>query len=288
MTILVTGSTGKTSLRLAQQLRAASLHYLIATRRSSLPDNHPSTKLDLTDPSTYPNPFASAADITGIYLVAPDTTEPAPHLNAFIDHAVSHGVLHFVLLAGTSATEKGGPYVGTVWSYLDALVAAKGVSYAVLRPTWFMENFSEMQHVATIKSESAFYSTAGDGKMPFISADDIAAAASVFLSDPARLDNKDHILLGPQLLSHDEVARIFSGVLGREIRHVRRSQEEMVEQYTKVGVKPMFAHFLPFLETKVKAGEEAKFVDGFEDVVGRKGIDFKTWAEREAKKGYWA
>lgn len=286
MTVLITGSTGKTSTRIAQLLQTANIPFLIATRRDPASIPFPSTKLDWFDETSYINPFTSTT-ITSIYLVAPDTFEPGPYLNAFIDLAVSKGVRNFVLCAGTSA-QKGGQFVGPVWSHLESISTAdSSVHFAILRPTWFMENFSEMQHVTSIKDSSTFYTAAGDGKIPFVSADDIAEAAFVFLSGKREYGNRDYVILGPELLTHDRVAGILSKVLGRNVRHVRRSQGDMVEYYKSMGVKELYANFLPYLENTAKEGSEENLKDDLEGLIGRKGLGFGEWAEREAAKGYW-
>ncbi|KAF2260931.1 NAD(P)-binding protein [Lojkania enalia] len=281
MTILVTGSVGKTSIRLASLLKSGNIPYIIATRRDSIP-NHPATKFDWLDESTWANPFKDAT-ISAAYLVPPDNVEPAPIVNKFIDYAISNGAHKFVFLGGSS-TQKGGMYVGTVWSHLEEI----GAQFAFLRPTWFMENFSESQHWRSIKEESQFYTAAEDGKIPFVSADDISEAAFCFLTGKKEFENRDYMILGPALLSHDEIAVILSNVLGRPIRHVRKSQEEMVEHYTKLGITPLFANFLSALETYARAGSEASFENSLEAIIGRRGVSFKEWASEQAKKGTWA
>lgn len=41
---------------------------------------------------------------------------------------------------------------------------AKKVEYAILRPTWFMENFSEMQHLPMIRDEDRIVTATGGGE----------------------------------------------------------------------------------------------------------------------------
>ncbi|KAF2649808.1 NAD(P)-binding protein [Lophiostoma macrostomum CBS 122681] len=288
MTILVTGSIGKISSRVASQLQSLSLPILVATRRSPSSIPFPAVTFDWVDKSTYEAPFKH--DISAVFIVPPEIQEPAPYVNAFIDVAIAHGVKKYVLNAGTSAA-KDGPFVGPVWSYLDTLATSKNIEFAVLRPTWFNENFSELQHQQTIKESSVFYSAAEDGKMPFIGADDIAAAGVAFLAGQKPYENKDHVLLGPQLLTHDEVAKVFSEALGREIRHERKDMQGMVKQYESVGLNALYANFLPYLEVTASQGsQEELFVAGLDEtekLLGRKGINFKDWVQREKSKGYW-
>jgi festuclavine dehydrogenase len=63
-------------------------------------------------------------------------------------------------------------------------------------------------HDVTIKAEGKIYTACGDGKIPFISATDIAAVAFRALTDE-NSHNTDYRVLGPELLTYDEVCRPF-------------------------------------------------------------------------------
>jgi len=71
-----------------------------------------------------------------------------------------------------------------------------------------LENFLEQQYIASIKNESKIYTACGDGQIPFISALDIAAVAFRALTD-AKPHNTDYRILGPELLTYDEVYHCF-------------------------------------------------------------------------------
>jgi festuclavine dehydrogenase len=140
-------------------------------------------------------------------------------MKAFIDLAVEKGVKRFVLLSASVLDVGDGPMMGKVSKYISSL----GVKWAILRPTWFMgmllsaaslllnhangvtENFSEMQHMLSIRDEDKIITATGEGKVPFVSADDIAAVAFHALTDELP-HNADHLILGPELWSYDEVS----------------------------------------------------------------------------------
>ena len=202
MTTLLLGGTGRTSTRIASLLDRANLPYIPASRSSS------ACRFDWLDESTYANPFShnnidNNPAITAVYLIAPAVTDIFTPVKKFIDLAREKGVKRFVLISA-SVLEAGGPAHGKVHEYLAGL----GVEYAVLRPTWFMENFSEGMHLRTVKEEGKVYSAAGDGKIPWISVEDIAAVGYRALVGQPSL-NADPIILGPELLSYDDV-RSFS------------------------------------------------------------------------------
>ena len=140
MPVLLTGGTGKTSVRLARFLQNENIPFLLASRRglSAAPSGMPAVQFDWLDQSTWKEPFqhrfAGGGTISAIYLMEPLVAEPWKPMNEFIDYArKEHGVSRFVLVAGSSA-EPSQPGMGMVWQhFLDT-----GVDYCVLRPSWFM------------------------------------------------------------------------------------------------------------------------------------------------------
>jgi len=72
-----------------------------------------------------------------------------------------------------------------------------------------LENIAEQDnHVASIRDESKIYSASGDGRIPWISADDIAAVAVQILTR-ADLPNTEFLILGPELLTYDDVSYLM-------------------------------------------------------------------------------
>ena len=71
-----------------------------------------------------------------------------------------------------------------------------------------MQNFSESDQLAPIRDQGKVYSAAGNGKIPFVSTEDIARVAQRLLLDE-KPHNTDYIILGPELLSQDDVSCSF-------------------------------------------------------------------------------
>ena len=67
-----------------------------------------------------------------------------------------------------------------------------------------VENTSEEQFWHPVKDESRVVSATGDGKLPFIAAEDIAAVAAKALTDEES-HNTDHVILGPELMTYGDV-----------------------------------------------------------------------------------
>ena len=95
---------------------------------------------------------------------------------------------------------------------VEHLVMDSGIPFTILRPNFFMENFSEGFLSGTIKGLNGIFLAAGEGRTGFISVRDIAAVVAACFSDPSRHQELD--LTGPEALNHAEVAEIISRASG--------------------------------------------------------------------------
>ncbi|KAI5891577.1 NAD(P)-binding protein [Schizophyllum commune H4-8] len=260
-TILLTGGNGKTSSRVAKQLHDAGIPFLMTSRSPPAAPKFPTIRFDWLDDTTWEAPFQhSSGQISAVYLVSPPVTDPLPPMSRFIDFARARGVRRFVLLTSRAA-------------------------YCVLRPTWFMENFSEQQHRGTIRDEGKIYSATQDGKIPFVACEDIAAMAVRALTDKKSHDT-EHLVLGPEPhLTCVQVAKIMSDILGRPITHVKVSKEEMQAKFIALGVPADYAPILAAMDVAISNGAEARLDDAVERVTGRLPKTFKAFAE-EAKQAW--
>ncbi|MBV1860263.1 MAG: ergot alkaloid biosynthesis protein, partial [Nannocystaceae bacterium] len=135
--VLVTGATGKTGRRVCEHLEAAG-H---AVRRGS---RSGPVHFDWFDTTTHP---VVVDGVSAAYLVAPfGPTELLPVMRPLVDRLLDQGVDRIVLLSAASL-ERGGPMMGKVHDYL----ATHAPRWTVLRPSWFMQNLSEAQHLNPIR-----------------------------------------------------------------------------------------------------------------------------------------
>ncbi|KAL0576715.1 hypothetical protein V5O48_005282 [Marasmius crinis-equi] len=281
MTILLTGGTGKTSTPLANLLRDSKIPFLLTSRRDVAEPHF--VRFDWTDPSTFGNPFSKADNITAIYLVGPEIADPFIPMNEFVEFAVKeHGVKRFVLMAGSDGPGEGNQ-VGKVWQKLLDL----GVEYCVLHGNWFMDNMSENFHtrfLTSIKEEKKIYTAAGDAKLAFISALDIARVAFRGLIDE-KPHNTDYWVDGPELLSYDQVAEKLTRCLGAKVQHVKLNQDDRAKQMMGLGTPEPFARFLAGLEARFAGMPERPPSKDVEKVTGQQPQSFDSFAEEH--KAIW-
>ncbi|WP_299701149.1 ergot alkaloid biosynthesis protein [uncultured Tateyamaria sp.] len=258
-TILVTGGTGTTGRRVSAQLSARGLRHRVATRNPGAKDH---IRFDWMIETTW---AAVLEDVKSIYLVAPSgIAEPLPVMIPFMELAIRNGVRRFVLLSASSL-EPGGPMMGAVHAWLRD----HAPEWVVLRPTWFMQNFSDGQHLATIRDQGAIYTATDQGRIGFIDAKDIAAVAVEALTQPECVSG-DMILTGPAALSYDDVAATLSDVLKRPVMHHHLSVDELAARHRdQSGLPEAYAQTLAQMDADIAAGSEDRITDAVPRMAGR-------------------
>nr|WP_127893750.1 NAD(P)H-binding protein [Streptomyces sp. S10(2018)] len=272
-TTLVIGATGTTGSRTVARLVAAGHPVRAAGRRAApVPGARP-VRFDWYDATTHE---AALGGADRVYLVPPvGDTDPAAVMLPFLRLARAAGV-HRAVLLSSSAVPEGGPAVGQVHRELPGLFD----QWAVLRPSWFMQNFTgDHAHATGIRRDGVFWTATGSGRVAFVDADDIAAVAVRALTDD-RAPNTDLVLTGPEPLAHDEVAAILTRVGGRPVVHRALTPQELGARLASV-VPPDFAVLLADLDRAIAQGAEDRTTDTVERVTGRPPHGFREVVERE-------
>lgn len=255
--VLVTGSTGTTGGLLADLLRRRGVDVAAATRRV---ERTGQVQFDWSDPAT----FAPALKgVDAAYVVAPtDRADQLPVMRPFLELAADRLPGAIVLLSAASLSP-GGPMMGAAHAWLRD----HAPRWAVLQPSWFMQNFTG-QYLPSIVGEGCLYSATGDGRVPFIDAADIAAVAAAALLTPERASG-ELVLTGPEALSYDEAATDISEAIGRPVRHCRLSVEALSERYRSFGLPADYAVLLADMDEAIAQGSEDQVTATVHDVTGR-------------------
>ncbi|MBG0855606.1 NAD(P)H-binding protein [Streptomyces spinoverrucosus] len=269
-TTLVLGATGTTGSRVCAQLAARGVAVRAAGRRATTGPG--AVRFDWYDPATHGEALSGA---DRVYLVPPlATAAPADVMLPFLEQARAAGVRRAVLLS-SSAIPAGGPAVGQVHQALPALFD----EWAVLRPSWFMQNFTgDHQHARTIREEGVIRTATGEGRVAFVDADDIAAVAAHALTD-AQAPDADLVITGPEALSHAEVAAVLTEVTGRTVAHHPLGYEQMRDRLAAT-MPYEFATVLADLDRAIAQGAEDRTTDTVRRLTGRPPRSFRAHVEQ--------
>lgn len=103
-----------------------------------------------------------------------------------------------------------------------------------LRPGYFMENFL-LQKEDILKKGSFSFPYASDHDIPFISADDIGDVAADYLMDEHWAGQWARNIMGPDNITLEEAASIFSAELNQKIVYWQVTYEDIKNQFAGFG-----------------------------------------------------
>ncbi|MFH8558336.1 NAD(P)H-binding protein [Streptomyces celluloflavus] len=274
-TTLVIGATGTTGSRTAAQLTAAGHRVKAASRRAAPVAGAEPVPFDWYDPATH---AAALNGVDRVYLIPPlGDSDPAATMLPFLQQARTAGV-HRAVLLSSSAIPEGGPAVGKVHRALTDLFE----QWAVLRPSWFMQNFTGTHaHARSIRDEGIIRTATESGRVGFVDAEDIAAVAVHALTDEQAPDT-DLVLTGPEALGHDDIATVITEATGRTVAHHRLSYEQMRDHLT-TQVPVEFAAMLAGMDRAIAEGAEDRITDTVQRLTGRPPRTFRALLEREMR-----
>lgn len=204
--ILVTGGTGNLGRAVVQALLEKQFDVVVGTTNPSKVgkvSGVKTTKVVFEDETSIDEALTG---ISGLFLIAPPMDpEAASKLNPVIDKAKLGGVDHIMLNSalGVDMSEK------APLNAVEKHLKASGVNYTILRPNFFMENFSA-GFIAPMIEQGGIFLAADNGKTSFISIKDIAQTAAIAFQQ--KHYGKEYNLTGPDALDHFQVADMISEV----------------------------------------------------------------------------
>ncbi len=269
MTIVVAGATGNVGRPLVEQLLAAGHRVRALTRdpaRASLPAGAQVVAADLTDTADLAAAFEGA---TAVHLIGFDGADFSPLANGpdIVEQAVRAGVRKVTLLRGEVTK---GP--------LEEAIEASDLEWTHLAPVEFMSN--ALEWAESVKTEGVVREAFPDARSAMIHEADIAAVAAVALIGDGHA-GQEYWLTGPQALTPPAKVRTIAEVLGREVRHVELSREEIVKEWRQAGYSAEdVAFFLAMRTDPPVAGYTV--LPTVEEVTGRPARTFAQWVRENA------
>ncbi|UNO39332.1 NAD(P)H-binding protein [Streptomyces sp. MST-110588] len=267
--ILVLGGTGKTGRRVAQHVERRGAVARAASRSGRV-------RFDWYDESTWP---AAVEGACAAYIVDSQQLDAVARMRAFTQFAVPRGVRKLVLLSARGVTAV--PQELNV----EGPVRESGADWTILRPSWFAQGFSEDAYLRDPVIGGELRLPAGDGRSPFIDAEDIAEVAAVALTEDGH-EGQLYELSGSRSMTFGEAVEEIARATGRDIRYVPVSGEEYVRLLTGQGAPAELAEALATWMGVVRDGLDAHLSDGVRRVLGREPRDFTDFVKRTA--AVWA
>lgn len=260
---LVIGASGMVGRRVVAELRGRDLSVRAASRSGP-------TVFDWDRPETW------APALTGVeraYTLLPQgTTTPQDQVAEFLSVAAGTSLRRLVLLSayGVDLAEGSGPRKAE----LD--VQGSGLDWTILRPNWFLQNFSDGVFAHNVHTRRTVAVPAGDGAVSFVDTRDIGAVAAVALTEDGHA-GQGYPITGPAAVTFAEVTAAITAATGRPVGYRSTSPEETRAELLASGVAPDYAELLLYLYGNIAAGYSAEVTDVVEKVTGRPARDAATY-----------
>jgi uncharacterized protein YbjT (DUF2867 family) len=169
--------------------------------------------MDLDKPATLPAAFRG---VDKLFLIIGNVENREEHAKNAIDAAVAAKSVKHVLFYSVAGAEYEAILFARQFRAGEKYLEASGLQWTHLRTIFFQDNF--LGWADGIK-QGAFYFGLRDGRFAPLNVGDIGEIAANILAGRGH-EGKAYVITGPELLTGDEFAAVFSEVTGKPVKYV--------------------------------------------------------------------
>ena len=267
--ILITGATGNVGLTTLKLLE--SKHYPGVEVVAAVRDIERARKIEgiancnfcqfeFDEPSTYDRALEG---VTKIVLIRPNqVSDVSRYIFPFLAKAEQVGVKHIVFISIVGAERNRIFANHRTENHFKKL----NIPSTILRPSLYMQNLSTF-HRHDIQDLDKINIPGGAGLVNYIDVRDVAEAIVTVLMLPGH-ENQAYDITGPEVMDFNQIAKIFSAELERDIKYTRPSAIKFVRQKL-VDKKPLLHVLtLSLLYNAVRNGKMNYTNDVFRSITG--------------------
>jgi uncharacterized protein YbjT (DUF2867 family) len=269
--ILVVGATGTTGRAVLRELAGSGGRVRALTRSAEGADalrelGAEPVVGDLADPVS----LAAAFDgIERAYVATPASEHQAElEANAYAV-AEQAGVYHVVKLGVHGQSHASPMRVARAHAEAFEVLEASSLRWTLLQCCGFMQNYLRTPPGLTARP---------DAKVAHVDARDIGAVAARALTEEGH-EAATYVLTGPEALSDAEIAALLGDVLGREVRVVPVSDDDLAAGLRQAGLNDWLVEALLEVNAYNRSGATAQTTPDVEAVLGRPATSFRRFAE---------
>ncbi len=276
--ILVTGATGNLGSAVVEALTGKGFDVKAGSTnpvKAEIPLGVEAVKVVYEEPDSINKALKG---VSGLFLIAPPMDPEAPSkLIPVIDKAKAAGIDHIVFNSALGVDHNEEAPLRIIEQYLKA----SGVNYTILRPNFFMENFST-GFIAPMIADGGIFLAADDGKTSFISTKDIAEVAA--LAFQHKRFGVEYNLTGPDALDHTQAANIISENTGKDVKFHALREEEMLQGARDNGMTEGAVQYMAILYSAVREGLMGAITNDVKKATGKEPISFTEFVRNNAMR----
>ncbi|MDJ0040075.1 MULTISPECIES: SDR family oxidoreductase [Pantoea] len=253
--IAVTGATGQLGRLVIEALRKKiAADHIVATVRSPAKAGDLAALGVVVREADYNKPETLAAAFKGVDKVllisGSEVGQREAQHRAVIDAAKAAGV-KFIAYTSLLHTDTSPLSLGIEHRATEAMLAASGVPYALLRNGWYTENYAAS--IAPALAHHVFLGAAGEGRISSAARQDYAeAAAEVMVRDDQA--GKVYELAGDDSYTLAEFAAEIAAQSGEKVDYVNLPQAEFAAALKAAGLPAPLADLLADSDVGVAQG----------------------------------
>jgi len=252
MTILVTGSTGTIGAQVLAHLQGRNADVRALTRSpdtAQLPSGVTALRGDLADPDSV---RAALQGVSTLFLLTPNVADELTQAMLALTVAREAGVKGIVYLSvfGGEAYADVPHFAGKYT--VERMIEALDLPATVLRPAYFIQN--DLRQKDTLRNAGVYGAPIGTKGISMVDIRDIGEAAAIELvrreQAPTPLGRETYALVGPDSLTGEGIATIWSEALGRVIRYggddlvaMERRLKTMLPAWHALDLRLMFNRY---------------------------------------------
>jgi NAD(P)H dehydrogenase (quinone) len=157
---------------------------------------------------------------------------------------------------------------------IAAYLNATGLPVTYLAPSLYLEDLLEA--APAIREQATIFAPAGDGRIGFVAASDVAKAAAQVLTTPGH-EGSTYVLTGPQALSYTDVAARFSAVFARQVDYEDLPEQTARDQLLAAGLSPWQADGTAELFNWIRQGGADTVTSSVKDLTGEDARPVEDW-----------
>jgi uncharacterized protein YbjT (DUF2867 family) len=224
------------------------------------------------------------AALTGVdraLLLSPVDQRLVEREARFVERAKKAGLKHLVKFSAIGAHPAASFTWGRQHGTAERLIMDSGLPFTFVQPSFFMQNL--LWSADPIKTRGELYSTLGSTPASYVDARDIASVITATLSDPLdRHAGRIHVVTGPAALTFDEIATVCSRVIGKPVRYVNLTDDQLKAGLLASGQPEWQAAALLELNTYARQGHASVVTDTVPRLTGRPGRTLEEWFKDHA------
>ena len=276
--ILVTGATGRIGYRLMGKLADAHADVAAMVRVEAKAADLPGSPRHVVAAFDDPPAAEVLREFDRVFLLSPAIEEQAELETVFIDALVAAGHGPHVVKMAADGFADPGCEVRFMLSHrqVAAHLNAVGLPVTYLAPALYMEDL--LTAADTIRREAVISAPAGHGRVGFVAASDVAAAAARVLTSPGH-EGATYTLTGPQALAFSAVATRISAVFARKVDYADQPAAKARELMLASGVSRWQADGNLELFDWIRAGGAETVTAAVREVTGADPRPIENWLE---------